>query len=216
MCTSCQGKCSPVYISVVRHKSVSFAFLLLITSQRKKMVDLYFKITNWWQAFESVVFGWITFCDSRKWKFLLYMQSNAINVIHCFIFSCMQPDSCVEVVAVGFYFKCKVTHLLSHSTSMGTIQWVIIVLVYSVNVCQMDSAFAAVERPGKGPPWGGKGKRKKQKHFDFLLQFHFHDWHLLARWPEKCQLLMEPEVAIVSFFLLTRTLRINCPSNNMR
>lgn len=35
---------------------------------------------------------------------------------------------------------------------MGTIQGVIIVLVYSVNVCQMDSAFAAVEHAGKGTP----------------------------------------------------------------
>lgn len=64
----------------------------------------------------------------------------------------MQPDCCVEVIAAGFYFKCKVTHLLSYSASMGTVQGVIIVLVYSVNVCQMDSAFAAVEHAGKGPP----------------------------------------------------------------
>lgn len=35
---------------------------------------------------------------------------------------------------------------------MGTIQGVIIVLVYSVNVCQMDSAVAAVEHAGKGTP----------------------------------------------------------------
>lgn len=68
------------------------------------------------------------------------------------MFSCVQPDCCVKVVAARFYFKCKVTHLLSHSASMGTIQGVIIVLVYSVNVCQMDGAFAAVECAGKGPP----------------------------------------------------------------
>lgn len=79
------------------------------------------------------------------------MQSNAINVIYLFhIF--MYTVSRAMVVVAWFYFKCKVMHLLSHSASMGTIQGVVIVLVYSVNVCQMDTAFAAVECAGKGPP----------------------------------------------------------------
>lgn len=48
----------------------------------------------------------------------------------------------------------------------------IIVLVCSVNVCQMDSAFAAVECAGNSPAQG-KGKRK-EKHFDSPFQFQFH------------------------------------------
>lgn len=84
----------------------------------------------------------------------------------------MHPDCCVEVNTAGIYFNCKVMHLLSHSVSMGTIRGVIIVLVYSVNVCQMDSAFAAVKCAWKVCL---RGKRKrKEKHFDSLFQFQFH------------------------------------------
>lgn len=71
----------------------------------------------------------------------------------------MQPDCWVGVNTAGIYFKCKVTHWLSHSVSMGTIRGVIIVLVCSVNVCQMDSAFAAVECAEKGPSGGGEERR---------------------------------------------------------
>lgn len=49
----------------------------------------------------------------------------------------------VEVASGLFYFGCKVKHLLSCSVSTGSIQRVIIALVYSVNACQMDAAAAA-------------------------------------------------------------------------
>lgn len=72
----------------------------------------------------------------------------------------MQPDCWVEVSTAGIYFKCKVMHLLSHSVSMGTMgAGGIIVLVCSVNVCQMDSAFAAVECAGKSPAQGEREKK---------------------------------------------------------
>lgn len=78
----------------------------------------------------------------------------------------------VEVASGGFYFGCKVKHLLSCSVSTGSVQQVIIALVYSVNVCQMDAAAAACA--GTGPP-SEKRKRKRRKHFWFppsvLLQW---------------------------------------------
>lgn len=74
------------------------------------------------------------------------------------------------------------------SVSTGSIQRVIIVLVYSVNVCQMDTAVAAAaECTGKAPPWGQKGKRKRRKHFGFLLQFYFYGQQLLASCPQRCE-----------------------------
>lgn len=58
----------------------------------------------------------------------------------------------VELASCGFYFGCKVKHLLSCSVSTGSArQWVIIALVYSVNVCQMDTAASANAGGGKGP-----------------------------------------------------------------
>ena len=46
------------------------------------------------------------------------------------------------------------------SVSTGSIQPVIIALVYSVNVCQMDTAVVAAECAAKGSPWKKKGKEK--------------------------------------------------------
>lgn len=58
--------------------------------------------------------------------------------------------------------------------STGSIQQVIIALVFSVNVCQMDIAadVAACDVLGNSTPQE-KGKRKRRKHFDFLLEFYF-------------------------------------------
>lgn len=66
----------------------------------------------------------------------------------------------VEIASGGFYFGCKVKHLLSCSVSTGSVRLVIIALVYSVNVCQMATAAAACARNG---PHQEKGKRKKEE-----------------------------------------------------
>lgn len=79
-----------------------------------------------------------------------------------------QKSVFVEVDSGRFYFGCKVKHLLSCSVSTGSIQWVIIALVYSVNACQMDAAAAAAACARKDPPRENR-KRKMGKHFDFLL-----------------------------------------------
>lgn len=182
------------------------------------MADLYFCITNWQQAFESS-FRVNDFLGQPKVKiFVLYANQTLLmwSTVSCFVFSCMQPDCCVEVIAAGFYFKCKVTHLLSYSASMGTIQGVIIVLVYSVNVCQMDSAFAAVEHAGKGPPWGGKREKKKTEVLWFPTSVSLPCLIFISMLTWEMPALTKPEVAIVLFFLLTHTLRISCPSNDMR
>lgn len=112
----------------------------------------------------------------------------ALYVCHCSTFYRLLyvPVDFVEVASAGFYFGCKVKHLLSCSVSTGSIQRVIIALVYSVNVCQMDTAAAAA-CAGNGPPQE-KGKRKRRKHFDFLLQFYFHCQQLVACCSERCKL----------------------------
>lgn len=86
----------------------------------------------------------------------------------------------VEVASGGFYFGCKVKHLLSCSVSTGSVRRVIIALVYSVNVCQMDAAAAAAASAcvRRGPPQENR-KRKRRKRSDFLLQFYFHDQQLV-------------------------------------
>lgn len=63
--------------------------------------------------------------------------------------------------------------------STGSVQRVIIALVYSVNVCQMDAAAAAAACAGKGPPQEKKEK-KKEEALCFPLQFYFHDQQLIA------------------------------------
>lgn len=108
------------------------------------------------------------------------------HVCHCSSFHSLLyvPVDCfVEIASAGFYFGCKVKHLPSCSVSTGNIQRVIIALVYSVNVCQMDTAAVAA-CAGKGP-LQEKGKRKRRKHFDFLLQFYFHCQQLLTCCSEK-------------------------------
>lgn len=105
------------------------------------------------------------------------------------IFFYVPVDCFVEVASAGFYFGCKAKHLLSCSVSTGSIQRVIIAVVYSVNVCQMDTAAAAAAAAcaGNGPPQE-KGKRKRRKHFDFLLQFYFHCQQLVACCSERRKL----------------------------
>lgn len=86
------------------------------------------------------------------------------HVCHCSSFHNLLyvPGDCfVEIASAGFYFGCKVKHLPSCSVSTGNIQRVIIALVYSVNVCQMDTAAVAA-CAGKGP-LQEKGKRKKEE-----------------------------------------------------
>lgn len=83
---------------------------------------------------------------------------------HCFICNNLLyvPVDCfVEVASAGFYFGCKVKHLLSCSVSTGSIQRVIIALVYSVNVCQMDCCCCCCScMYREGSSLGKKGKEK--------------------------------------------------------
>lgn len=85
---------------------------------------------------------------------------------------------CQWTVLLGLPLLCSILDVKSSicfpAQSTGSIQQVIIALVYSVNVCQMDiaAAVAACDVVGNGPPQE-KGKRKRRKHFDFLLEFYF-------------------------------------------
>lgn len=68
----------------------------------------------------------------------------------------------VEAASGGFYFGCKVKHLLSCSPSTGSVRRVIIALVYSVNVCQMDLAAPAdAVCARKGPRKEGGVKKEE-------------------------------------------------------
>lgn len=92
-----------------------------------------------------------------------------------------QSTVCRARLSRGFYFGCKVKHLLSCSASTGSARRVIIALVYSVNVCQMDTAASANARGGKGPP---REHRKEKGGSTLISSFSSTStistcWHLM-------------------------------------
>lgn len=136
---------------------------------------------------------------------------------HCFICNNLLyvPVDCfVEVASAGFYFGCKVKHLLSCSVSTGSIQRVIIALVYSVNVCQMDCCCCSCMYR----EWSSLGKREKKKE----EALWFPPSVLLPCSTVGCMLLREmlavtkPEGVIVFLSLVRKFVSISCHGNHMR